>query len=32
MGIEYLYAEPLRFAREDPEYFEWVISILTGAL
>lgn len=30
MGLEYLYAEPERFAREDPEYFRWVYGVVRG--
>lgn len=30
MGLEQLYAEPYKFATEDPEYFEFIISVLRG--
>ena len=30
MGIEMLYRDPVRLAREDPEYFEWIVNIVKG--
>jgi hypothetical protein len=30
MGIEMLYRDPARLAREDPEYFEWIVNIVKG--
>jgi hypothetical protein len=30
MGLEMLYKDPIHFARNDPEYFHWLISALKG--
>lgn len=30
MGLEYLAFEPLRFAKEDPEYFDFMVDIARG--
>jgi len=30
MGVEHLYAEPERLAREDPDYFDFMLRVLRG--
>lgn len=30
MGVEALYADPLKFALEDPEYFDFILHIVRG--
>lgn len=30
LGVEWLYAEPEQFAREDPEYFDFMLKLLRG--
>lgn len=32
MGLQKLYENPAEFAARDPEYFKWVVGIVTGAL
>lgn len=32
MGVEEMWADPLKFARSDPEYFEEIIGILRGII
>jgi hypothetical protein len=31
MGIEEMYRDPSNFAKKDPEYFEFIVSILEGS-
>jgi hypothetical protein len=28
MGLEYMYAEPVRFARDDPDYFDFIYTLM----
>lgn len=30
MGVEQMYTNPARFAREDPDYFDWTYTLLRG--
>lgn len=30
LGVEWLYAEPEQFAREDPDYFDFMLKLLRG--
>jgi uncharacterized protein YcfJ len=30
MGIQYMYNDPIKFAREDPEYFDLIHDVLKG--
>lgn len=30
MGVEQMFADPLKFAQEDPEYFDFILTILRG--
>jgi len=30
MGIEMLYIDPVRLARQDPEYFVWIVNVVKG--
>jgi hypothetical protein len=30
MGLEWLYKDPAGFAKEDPEYFEFIVNMLRG--
>lgn len=30
MGVEYLYAEPWTLAERDPDFFDWITSLLRG--
>jgi hypothetical protein len=30
MGVEYLYADPAKFARDDPEHFRFIVNLLRG--
>jgi hypothetical protein len=32
MGVEKLYSDPVRFARDDPEYAAFVVGVLNGSL
>lgn len=32
MGLDMMYRDPLRFANEDPEYFEFMILLISGAI
>lgn len=32
MGLEKLYDDPVEFARQDPEYFKFVVGIIDGSL
>lgn len=32
MGVEYLYRDPVTFAKADPEYFDFIIGVLRGVL
>ena len=32
MGMEFLYMDPVTFARTDPEYFKFIVGILRGDL
>jgi hypothetical protein len=32
MGVEFLYLDPVTFARADPEYFKFIVGILRGDL
>lgn len=32
MGVEKLYADPLTFAKKDPEYFKFIVGVLRGEL
>jgi len=29
-GVEYLYLDPLEFARTDPDYFEFIVNLIRG--
>jgi hypothetical protein len=31
MGLEQLYRDPVKFAQNDPEYFQWLVTNLRGA-
>ncbi|MDD2444862.1 MAG: minor capsid protein [Caldisericia bacterium] len=30
MGIEMLYSDPVKLARQDPEYFVWIVNVVKG--
>ena len=32
MGMEFLFADPVKLAKEDPEYFDFMIDLLRGIL
>jgi hypothetical protein len=32
LGLEHLYSRPVEFAKGDPEYFKFVVGVLTGAI
>lgn len=32
MGVELLYADPVAFQRDDPEYFDFIVAILRGLI
>lgn len=32
MGVELMYRDPIRFAQNDPEYFQFVAGVLNGSL
>jgi len=32
MGVEFLYADPVTFAKTDPEFFDFIVGVLRGVL